>query len=310
MDFVKKKAFEAQINKVGKDFGLGSNVTSTFSGGNREQPRTPGWNVFSLGDDNDSPELHADDGPGMSPAVVSYYESLPNNFPPVVRLFYVDQSILSEAAKRPVWGAFFVLCTMEVLLVLNTLVSLLFTILDAGENWYFLLISAAVTVLLSLYELFIFEIAFRGAYQTSTRQRMQYLYLSATNVLPMILYAFIGVGFFNGWMRVGYLDEKETREKLNQPALRKVFSVIEALLWTILLFVSVYAFFEYYHLVKGREQGLSAEAIAAANRAQSGEDPDSSNVVSSENAQGRGGVGGGTNSRIQAIRDRYRAEQV
>lgn len=310
MDFVKRKAFEAQINKVGKDLGLSSNVSSNFSGGDRQQPRTPTWNVFSLEDDSESPELYTEDGPVVSPTVTSHYESQPNNFPPFIRLIYVDQSILSEAAKQPVRWAFYVLCAMELLLVLNTLVAVLFTALEAGKDWYFLIISAAVTALLSFYELFTFEVAFRGAYQSSTGQRKRYLYLSAINILPMLLYAFLGVGFFNGWMRIGYLDEKETRDELNQPNLRKVFSVIEASLWTLLLFFSMYVSFEYYHLVKGREQGLSVEAIAAANRAQSSESPDTSNVVSSGDVQDRGRVEGSTSSRIQEIRDRYKTEQV
>lgn len=306
MNFVQKKATEAQINKVGKDLGLGSKMTSGFSGGSSDQPRNPKWSAFSLGEDGDLQEPQADDGPSVLPAISNDYESMPNNFPPVLCLFYVDQSILSQAAEKPVSWAYVVLCGTEVALFFNTFVAALFTALEHGGDWYFLLISAALTLLLSFYQLFAFEIAFRGAYQTLTGIRKQYLYLSAINILPMTLYAFLGVAFFHGWSRIGYIDETND---INNPGVRKAFAFIEALLWTSLLFTNIYSLFTYYHLVKGREQGLSPEAIAKASRAKEGGISSSNTALAPQHGTSKVKEERPSDSRIQEMRERYGTDE-
>lgn len=312
MDFLKKKAFEAQLNKVGKDLGLGSNVTSGFSGSSRQEPRNSAWNVFGSQENGDTRDEPNEDDFAISPALLTYYESMPYNFPPYVRLFYINRSILSEEAKEPVATAYNFLCAMSSLLLLNTLLAVLFTSLERGKDWPFLLMSAGLTVLLTVYELYAFEVAFRGAYQTSTRLRKWYLALTSINIVLVSLYAFVGVGFFNGWTRLASLNKTgDAEEEVNHEGARRIATIIEAILWSALLVFNIHVVFNYYHLVHGRDRGLSPEAVAAANRALANED--SSNRNDAGMLDGEANRGGGTQgrkSRIQEIRDRYRADQV
>eukprot|EP00177_Eucheuma_denticulatum_P004111 GFKZ01007455.1.p1 GENE.GFKZ01007455.1~~GFKZ01007455.1.p1 ORF type:complete len:313 (-),score=39.27 GFKZ01007455.1:1015-1953(-) len=312
MDFLKKKAFEAQLNKVGKDLGLGSNVTSGFSGSSRQEPRNSAWNVFSTQENGDTRDENNENEFAISPALLTYYESMPYNFPPYLRMFYINRSILSDAANPPVTTAYNFLCAMASLLLLNSLLAVLFTSLEKGKDWPFLLMSAGLTVLLTLYELYAFEVAFRGAYQTSTGLRKWYIALTSINLVLVSLYAFVGVGFFNGWTRLASLNKTDdSEEQIEHEGARRIATIIESILWSALLVFNIHVLFNYYHLVYGRDQGLSPEAIVAANRALANEDVGGDNEAGMRDGEGNrdGGVHG-RKSRIQEIRDRYRADQV
>lgn len=298
MDFVKKKAFEAQINKVGKDLGLGSNVTSGFGGGSSEGDRNAGWNIFSSGGNNDEESGRGDEGMNVSPEVIGYYESRAKNFPPLVHLFYVEFDILSEAAKRPVTLGFGLFVAIEALLLTNTLVAGLFVGLESGKDWEYVLISGIVSVLLSIYELLTYEICFRGAYQTSTHVRKQYIGLLVANLIPIGLYAFLGVGFFNGWTRISNLRQQEDDGDVKHGSVRKVFAGIEAMCWTVLIFYNLYVVFEYYQFMMSREQGLCQAAIREGN-----------DVNESEDGGNRSRSGRTRDARTQEIWERYRPER-
>lgn len=310
MDFAKKKAFETHLNKVGKDLGLGSNVTSGFGGSSGAEPRQSEWSIFPSRNNNDDVEAqdtNADASP-LPEEVAAIFETRPKNFPMFIKLFYADRSILSDSALKPVTTAFRMLCLIEALLALNTFVNILFTGLNSGKGWIDLVIGALVAIVLSIYELFAYETAFRGAYRTSTNLRKRYMFFTLANIIVLSMYAFLGVSFFNGWAQIPRIaDSEEGKAK----GLRKGFVVVEALLWTGTVCFTIYTLFEFYHFVQGREQGLSSEAISNARRSTANDRPQEGDHIPPEVGSSRPGGGTRTDSaQIQAIKNRYRTAEM
>lgn len=306
MDFVKKKAFEAQLNKVGKDLGFGSNVTSGFGSSSQAEPRRSDFSIFPSRNNDDDIEGQGEnaDASPLSNELATVFETKPKNFPIFVNLFYVDRSILSEAARRPVNTAFYLLCVIESLLVLNTVVNIVFTAVDKGGDWVDLLVGGLVAVLISIFELIAYETAFRGAYRTSTNLRKRYFYFTGANIVMPALYAFLGYTFFHGWSRIPKIPEDA---KLK--GLRKGLVVVEALFWTGTWFFGMYTSFEFYHFVQGKAQGLSSEAMNNATRSNSNEGP--GDHIPPEVGTSRPDRSTRTdNARIQAIKDRYRTAEM
>lgn len=304
MDFVKKKAFEAHLNKFGKDLGLSSNITSGFSSSRTEQERSSQWSAFpsmrSAPADEEAPAPETDTSPFPTRATETF-DARSKNFPPLLNLFYVDRSILSAAAREPVDHAFRVLGILTALLGLNFFTNALYTGLDKGTGWVDLLIGAIVALLLLFAELFAFETAFRGAYRNSENLRKRYLFCATGNVVVFALYAFLGASFFNGWASAAGIDELEgSRAYRNW---KRTLIMVEAFGWTALSLYNVYTLFEFYHLYNGREQGLSQQALDDAIRGVPAAADDPSFIVPEGDAERRSGT---RSSRVQEIRDRYR----
>lgn len=310
MDFVKKKAFEAHLNKVGKDLGFGSNLTSGIGGSSGAEPRQSDWSIFpsrNNDDDVEAQDANADASP-LPEEVAAVFAARQKNFPMFIKLFYADRSILSDSALKPVTAAFRLLCLTEALLVLNTFMNILFTALNSGRGWIDLVIGAVAAILLSILQLFAYETAFRGAYRTSTNLRKRYMFFAVANIIILSLYAFLGVSFFNGWAQIPRISDSE-EEKAK--GLRKGLVVVEALLWTGAIFYSIYTLFEFYHFVQGREQGLSSEALNNVRRPTANDGPQQADHIPPEVGSSRPGGGTRTDrARIQAIKDRYRTADM
>lgn len=293
MDFVKKKAFEAKLNKVGKDLGLSSG-NNPFGGSSRRNDNS-NWNVFGQSNAGaDEPEGDAE-MEVLPVAVASSFDNKPKNFPMFIHLFYVNRGILSEEAKGPVNWAYGNFIAVEGLLLFNLFVAILLTALRKGEGWVNLLLSVVVGLLVSVFELISYETAFRGAYRTSTNLRQRFLYFGAANIIIITVYMATGKAFFNGWSRVTGLAAVEGKEKYKTVQLW--LSVVESIGWSATLFLTSYTLFEYYHLLKARSQGLTQRELAAAR----GEDvPEAAFGENNGRAASRGDRG-----RVQEIRDRY-----
>lgn len=317
MDFVKKKAIESQLNKVGKELGLGSNVTSGITGSSREHERQSQWSVFPSmrggdgngnGGDEEAPVADTASVPFPTRAAEAF-DSRARNFPPFLNLFYVERGILSAAARLAVDQALRVLVGVTALLLLNLFANALYTGLDKGKGWVDLLIGGIVGFFVAVVELVAFDTAFRGAYRSSTVLRQRYLGFGTANVVLFGVYAFLSVSFFHGWAYVATVNEEDKDYRF----WARTLTLLEAFGWTGLSLYNMYAMFDYYHFYKGKEQGLSAEALESAMNAQRRE-------------AGNGGGGGGgevgaesgaaprgrraEQARIREIRDRYRTADM
>lgn len=291
MDFIKKKAFESQLKKVGKDFGLSSSGPSNPFSSSTAAPRQSDWNT-----DDSSPDSNP-----FSTRVAGVFDSHPRNFPRFLNLFYVDRSILSTAARGPVDHVLRVLGCLTGLLVLNLFTNALFVGIDGGDHWVNLLIGGIVAVLVVLVELFVFDTAFRGAYRTSTNLRQRYIGFATGNIILFTVYAFLGVSFFNGWTEIVNVNANSESER--EKMWKRTFVVIESLGWTFLVPYNMYTMFEFYHLYQSRAQGLSQAALAAAAGGESG--------GGEARVMEEGGAGRATrSSEVQEIRDRYRTEDL
>lgn len=259
MDFVTKKALEAKVKNVGKELGLASGSSSQ---------RDPTWSIFRTQDRESNPEPTFEESTPENDTfpydVANFYDNCPRNFPFCLRLFYVDRSILSQAAISPVNWTFRTYLLFQLLLLYNTAMAITFAALDKGSSWPNIVISASITFVLSVIQLFAFEVSFRGAYRTSKTLRQRYLAFGTANIIIIGLYACLSYSLFNGWQEISRLRHMSN---LKLKSLRIVLVVAETLGWTILLFVNTFTLFEYYHLMRGKHQGLSEEALAAASSA-------------------------------------------
>lgn len=257
MDLVTKKVLEAKVKHIGKELGIGDGLGGTPST-QQERSRT-----FDLGNNE------YDEFPVQA---VSYFDNMRNNFPPILNLFYYDSSILSDKVKVTVRWAYHVFLAIEVLLVFNLLSVVVKTVKMKGQGWLFIVLSILVGIVVTVFELLAFDTAFRGAYRTNPRLRLRYIYLSSATLVLCGIYAFTGAAWFNGWARVAQYSEARTKtpddSKSSEAELLGtvgiVFSVIESLGWTAALFLVTFTLFDFYHLWKDGNQGLSEEALRLA----------------------------------------------
>lgn len=291
MDFITKKAFESKVNKFSKD--LGFNATSSSNS-------TPNWPTFGLSNNDVEQQQSAQQQPDeLFPAPeAAYFDALPANYPPLFHLFYLDRTILSDAAQKPVSYAHIIYILLTLGAVMNTAVAIAVVVLRKGTDWPYLLASAIATVLLAVFELYTYQTAFRGAYKTSQKIRQRYVILGAVNLLIICVYAFAGVLFFNGWSRLRDVGE-------DHPQLRRALTIIEALFWTVMLFFNTFTMFEHYHFQRDGAQGLSSSAISFAKRA---ERADAAAAAAQEGEPPASGARINRRDRaaIEEIRDRYR----
>lgn len=292
MDFLRKKAFQGQLNKVGRDLGLGGNVTDTFGGGSAPTER---WTPF------EEPQAPRDDDVFPVSAATTF-DARPRNYPPGIHLFYVDRSILSDAARIPVNLAHQMFIGVLLGLVLNVSVAVALTITKRERQWVTLLVAGIVAVLVTLYELVTYETAFRGAYRTSRNLRARYLMLSALNVILVSMYTFLGHTFFNGWSRLGRVEGAFS-------TMHRTLTIIEALYWTVIMFFSVYVAFEYYTLRQSGEQGLSPSAMDAAINGRSAEDVEHGRAAegAAPAPSNISAMSAADRARVEDIRNKYRS---
>lgn len=272
MDFVTKKVLEAKVKGIGKDLGISNGFGATSSA---QQERSHPLNIGS--DSYDEFPVQA----------ASHFESMPSNFPPILNLFYVDTSILSAAAKSTVGWAYRVFLAVEALLVLNLVSMVVKTVMMKGKEWLHIVLSALVGVLVTLFELFGYDTAFRGAYRTNSRLRFRYICLSTVTLVLCGIYAFAGAAWFNGWTRVVQYNKarREKSEGSASPEMTSpgtvgvIFSAIESFGWTVALFLVTFTLFDFYHLWQNGNQGLSDEALRIAR----GIEPGNTHTTTSEN---------------------------
>lgn len=295
MDFITKKAFESKLNKVGKELGLKSDNKNIFGGASSSNKESPF--AFLQRNENADAERDVESAPEtFSSRNANIFDSKPKNFPFLIHIFYVDRSILSESARIPVTWAFRSLCLMEILLVFNSASNILSTILKKGDDWIFLLLSVVASILLSVYQLFAYETAFRGAYRTSRNLKKRYLYMFTPNIIISAIYACLGIGWLNGWMRIRSI----VNDEFENEAVRETVTIVEALGWMVLMFVSVYTVFEYYHLYQSDQEGLSPSAIESANYSDRAEQE-----TTQPTRQNNQDTNRGRRPDVQAIRDKY-----
>lgn len=305
VDFVTKKAFEAKLKKIGNDIGL----TDALGGGSSSNANND-WTGFpssgmgeGLGQAGNRSEN--DESPFPVP-LATYFDGKAKNFPPLIHLFYIDRTILSDRASNGVKWALYNLILVEVMLLVNMGCAILFNILKSDSRWIYIVLSGAIGLLLTLFELLAYETAFRGAYRTNNGIQQRYMVFCAVNLVLAGLYAFIGTAWFNGWTRISGINSGS----IQSGTLRMVFTIIEAFGWSVALFVSMFTLFEYYHIWHGKHQGLSVEASRLARSGIHGEEvrerPETrtSDRVQQQESHG-GNRGDSRQDRLDQIRNKY-----
>ncbi|PXF49293.1 hypothetical protein BWQ96_00867 [Gracilariopsis chorda] len=68
-----------------------------------------------------------------------------------------------------------------------------------GDSWINIVLAICVGAVVTILEVVAYETAFRGAYRTSSKLRMRYVWMCVANVLLFSVYTFIGATLFNGW---------------------------------------------------------------------------------------------------------------
>lgn len=257
MDLLTKKVLESKAKRFGKDLGFGDGFGGTSSTQQRENVRTLD---LGLGDHDEFPVQAA-----------TYFDNMPNNFPPILNLFYYDSNILSDEVKGTVGWAYRVLMAMEVLLVFNLLSTVIRIVRMRGQGWIFIVLSTLVGIIVTVFELFAYDTAFRGAYRTNARLRLRYIYLSTVTLILCGIYAFTGSAWFNGWTRIAQFNETRKKapadgssEAASLGTVEVIFCAIESLGWTAALFLVTFTLFDFYHLWRNNRQGLSDQALRLA----------------------------------------------
>lgn len=302
MNYVTRKAFEAKVKQIGNDLGLG-NVFNESSSSQQEQDSHPQHPTNSDGDDDLFPVQAS-----------SYFDAMPNNFPPLVNLFYIDITILSEDVKKTFIWAHRVFMTIEVLLLVNALSAIIQTIITKGRVWVRILLSFSVGLVITFFQLFNYDTAFRGAYRTNRRLRIRYVYLSIITAALCAVYAFTGALWFNGWTRIPQYRhvKKSTDESSSQatsPGLAGIIlSIIEASGWVIALFLVTFTLFDFYHLWRNDVQGLNNHALQIVRTAtHSGLRQDVQHEGSASNDESNYRHDSTRSDRIEQIRNKYSA---
>lgn len=293
MDFVAKNAIQSKLKKFGDNMGVNDlfGENSVFNGGpsasndvERNNRRNDNSNELS------EEEIFPNN-------VANYFDSKPSNFPQYLNLFYIDRTILSHHAVNPVKWAYRLLLIVEVFLLLNISTRVTTKILVPKSSLLWMIMSIVFGLLVSFVELVGYEICFRGAYRSSKRIRGHYLVFSVVNIALITLYTFVGVGWFNGWSRIPRLEDIPQGYRRNTIV---SLTVIEAIGWTFVLFMSMYTAFENYNLYTGNHDGLSNAARYEATIF------DGPPVETNRNSDAQSGPASRSNDpRIQQIREKY-----
>lgn len=297
MDLLTKKVLESKAKRLGKDLGFSDGFGGASSTQHREHSRT-----LDLGpSDRDEFPVQA----------ATYFDNMPNNFPPILNLFYYDSNILSDEVRGTVGWAYRVLMAMEVLLFFNLVSTVARIVRMKGQGWIFIVLSTLVGIIVTVFELFAYDTAFRGAYRTNTRLRLRYIYLSTVTLILCGIYAFTGSAWFNGWTRIAQFNgnRRKTSAKSSEAAslgiVEVIFCAIESLGWTAALFLVTFTLFDFYHLWRSNSQGLSDQSLRLA-QSDDRRDTDSNNINDSVRMEGNDRHRTTPNAdRIEQIRNKY-----
>ncbi|GAB0490626.1 hypothetical protein MMPV_001863 [Pyropia vietnamensis] len=295
MDFVRKAALKQSVNQFGRQLGLSSNVTDSLpGGGGGGSGGGGGGGVSGVAASISSAFGRGDDAPAAAaapPAPAGGWGAStagvdpPANYPPLLRLFYVDVDALDASPEvrhplRVVHTLFIGGCWA---LYLNFVSWLVLLIRGLGDRtWTLVLTSAFLAGAGSLGLLCLYVAAFRGAASSSVSVQAWALGGLAA-VLPVTaVYAFGGVWVWNGWTRLRHVADASGR---GVSVTWRFLSVIESLVWTALLVTTLYAG------GSGRVASTFARGHAAAAAAEAGGVPAGGPASTIEEIRARYGVG-------------------
>lgn len=292
MDFVAKSAIQSKLKKFGDNMGVNDlfGENSVFNGGpsnSNDVERNNNRNNV-----NENTTLSEDE---IFPRnIASYFDTKAPNFPKYINLFYIDRTILSHYAVNPVKWAYRLFILIEIFALFNFITRLTTKLLEPKASLLWVILSVVFGLLVSFVELVGYDLCFRGAYRPSKRTRGHYLVFSAVNITLIALYTFLGVAWFNGWSRIPRLADITQGYRRNTII---TLTVIEAVGWTFVLFVSMYTTFENYNLYNENHDGLSNPARYEATLFDGPprETNEASNVQSSRSRD----------ARIDQIREKY-----
>lgn len=174
----------------------------------------------------------------------SAFDNAPANYPPYLNLCYIDREILSNRAKMVVDKAHAIFMMANVGSLLNLAGNLV------QKSWVFAGISAASFLVMFLAQLFLFEYTFRACYKTSRPMQKLYLLIGLLNAAAFGVFAFVSVGWFNGWTSLA--------EDLPMPLL--MFFGVESMVWTVLMSLQVHATLSMHGVRSSHTLGLSPNA--------------------------------------------------
>lgn len=297
MNFVAKTAFQTKLKRLGEDTGI-KDLFSSEDNSVFPSTTTTDDLVTDIEAERNQDEI-------FPTSLANYFDTRPNNFPPCLHLFYIDRSILQQQAAQTITWAFRLFISIEVLLCLNVITRITVKVLESKEHVVYLILSLAFALLMSIAQLFGYETSFSGAYRTSSKLRLRYLFFCGINFTIIVLYTFLGFAWFNGWSRLSRIPKGNATHHKIQVTL----TVIESIAWTVVLFLVMYTGFQYFMMYTNRLQGLSDSARREANAFQNG--PPVQSERSRQPALGTRNGGGNqyaSDARIQAIKEKYRGQ--
>lgn len=299
MDFVRKAALKQSVNQFGRQMGLSSNVTDSLPGGGGGGGSGGGVSgvaasissAFGRGDAAPAAAAAAPPASTGGWGASTTAGEPPANYPPLLRLFYVDLDTLdpSPAVRGPLrvvhtlfiggcWGFYVNLVTWLVLLIRGL----------GDRTWTLALTSAFLAGAGSLGLLCLYVAAYRGAASSSVSVQTWALGGLAA-VLPVTaVYAFGGVWVWNGWTRLRHVADASGR---GVASTWRFLAVVESVWWTGLLLLTLYAGGEWWRFragTPGRVASTFAQGHAAAAAAEAGPPPAAGTI---EEIRARYGVG-------------------
>lgn len=307
MDFITRKALGAKLKNVGQDLGL-----SDLAGSSSDRQNNT-WSIFDADSQpqSDQRSVHPSDDDLFPLPVANFFDNMPNNFPPVLHLFYIDFAILSLAATRPMKLVRWVLRLSTFAISLNVTVSILMTAFVTKGEWLSILFSVVVGVFAIIFQLIAYDTAFRGAYRTNKQLRIRYCALVAVNIVLALVYAVAGVSFLHGWARISALRGAPSASEGGDDAtvhnvhVGYALCAAEAALWTGLVVLSATCLYRYFGLLQDGGAGLSRSALSEA-RAGGASDRAAQGPARAESAEaGSSAARSGVDARVEAIRNKY-----
>jgi len=249
MDFMRKAALKQSVNQMGRQMGMSSNVTDSLPGGSGSGGGSGGGGGSGVAASISSAFGRGEAAPGGAPPPAAALadgwgastggETPPANYPPGLRLFYVDVSTLdtSPEVRKPLAYVHLLLAAGTGGLFLNFL-TWVFRLIrgDGGRTWTLVLGSGFMAAAGSLAYVALYASAFRGAAAASVAVQSWALGGLALALIFAAVYAFGGVWVFNGWYRLHRVLDGESGARASR------FSVvIESIWWTAVLLLTVYA---------------------------------------------------------------------
>lgn len=172
------------------------------------------------------------------------FDNAPPNFPMFLNLCYIDKEILSNRAQAVTDKSHGLFLMTNIASALNIAGNL------AQKSWAYAGISVVSLTVMFFAQLALFEYSFRACYKTSRPMQQLYLPMGAVNAVVFGTFAFVNVGWFNGWMSLA--------ADLSMPLL--MLCGVESMFWTVLLFLQVHAILSMQGLRSSHTLGLAPNA--------------------------------------------------